>query len=178
MKYGDLTLGQIEALVNILGGESVVLAILQGQVKVVPEKIIITSETFTVLVDYTLNLTEDLLESEFDSVSLMGDFSGPYSDTKTQHIMTLFHFGKKLLSEEVIAEMNAKGYRPATILELVAFARVNPNLQRQFQIAALGSVKENYAPYLHKISMRRTLRKRWIIEKKWCASSRFLAVRK
>lgn len=58
--------------------------------------------------------------------------------TKEQ-LFTLYHFGRDMRSEDVIAAMDEDGKRPATIRELLAYDESN-SLQSQFPILALKSV--------------------------------------
>jgi len=52
----------------------------------------------------------------------------------------LFHFDRRISSEDAISEMNKAGYRPATLAELLALGEAHPELQKEFPIVALGSV--------------------------------------
>jgi hypothetical protein len=52
----------------------------------------------------------------------------------------LFHFNRKISSENAIKEMEKEGYRPATIWDLLDYGVKNPEMQRQFPITALGSI--------------------------------------
>lgn len=54
----------------------------------------------------------------------------------------IYHFNKEIPSQTVIFQMERDGYRSATMKELLAFGEQNPELQRRFPIAALGSVAE------------------------------------
>lgn len=54
--------------------------------------------------------------------------------------IVLFHFNKYMESDDVIAEMNKAGYRPANADEILALGEAHPDLQREFPIVALGSV--------------------------------------
>lgn len=60
-------------------------------------------------------------------------------ETDGERVMLVKHFGKEMASEQAIAWGEEHGYRPATEKEAVAFARANPDLQRNFWIIALGS---------------------------------------
>lgn len=60
-------------------------------------------------------------------------------ETPGNRVFLVVHFDRKTKSEENIAEMDKLGYRPATHLEAYAFARAQPDYQRHFMIAALGS---------------------------------------
>ena len=67
-------------------------------------------------------------------------------------------------SDEVEEMMEAEGYRPATIAELLAYARVLPNKQRKFSIVALCSIQignRHDVASLQAEGKLRTLRKYW-----------------
>ncbi|MCG2694619.1 hypothetical protein L6261_00860, partial [Candidatus Parcubacteria bacterium] len=68
------------------------------------------------------------------------NFPRSENGTKGEREVALFHFNKTMTSEQVIAEMDKVGYRPATIWELLGLGIAQPNLQREFPIIALGSV--------------------------------------
>ncbi|MFA6158536.1 MAG: hypothetical protein WC763_02820 [Candidatus Paceibacterota bacterium] len=52
----------------------------------------------------------------------------------------VFHFNRYISSEDAIAEMEKKGYRPATLGDLLDYGAKNPEEQREYPIVALGSV--------------------------------------
>jgi len=60
-------------------------------------------------------------------------------ETSGDKIFLVKYFGRETESENNIAEMDKRGYRPATHIEAHAFQKVKPKLQRQFRIVALGS---------------------------------------
>ncbi len=93
----------------------------------------------------------------------------------------LYHFDRLISFNDAIKEM--KGFRPATIAELLAIGETQPELQKQFPIIALGSVWR--APYgylnvpgLHWNDDERKLRLYHQFERDLSADFRFLAVRK
>lgn len=95
--------------------------------------------------------------------------------------MILKQFDRNISSEDAIAEMEKEGYRPATHLELYAFAKANPELQRQFWIIALGSsaLRGDY-PFVAMLCgdfSRRILDDCWF-DRGWVAGERFLFVKK
>jgi len=51
----------------------------------------------------------------------------------------LLHLDRVATSQEVLAEMERLGLRPATLAELLALGAKHPELQREFPIIALGS---------------------------------------
>ena len=139
---------------------------------------------YLVSVDYTMPRDKVTLEAEFskDGVSdlFYGDFEWqPHSSD--ERIMLLKHFGRNTESEANIAEMDTLGYRPATHLEAYAFAKANPELQRQFWIVALGSSAMRgdlrAVAVLSSVSGRRVLGYVWF-DREWRSGRRFLFVRK
>ncbi len=101
------------------------------------------TDTFTILVDETKMVEELVFEGKYDrsnSDVVSKNFPCPKNGTKDNKNIVLFHFGKMMTSEQVIAKMDREGYRPATVHELLALGACHPDLQRQFPIIALGSV--------------------------------------
>lgn len=104
---------------------------------------------------------------------------------KGKHKLTaaLFHFNRSMESEDAIAEMDKRGYRPGHIEELLAFDEKHPDFQRKFVlVAALGSVWRNQegdrlVPYLDWYNFERQL-DLCCFWNKWFATYRFLAFRK
>src|SRR5574344_1916264 len=145
MKYGELNLGQIEALVNKLGGMDAVRNILSGVVEITTKAISYIATVFTVTVDETVSVEDAVKTGEFDwsnndinSTNFPKLTNGQKSDKE----ITLFHFNKMLSSEAVIAEMDKTGYKPANIWDLIGLAVEEPDLQRKYPIVSLGSVCE------------------------------------
>lgn len=138
---------------------------------------------FKVVVDYSCSLAEMISA---------GHYNWTHNDITTEHFpvqgegkqeieITLFHFGKTTTSEEVLAEMEKQGYRPATIEELLALGASQPELQKQFPIVAFGSCWRSQGgrrrvPYLYWSCNERELNLGWF-EDDWGGYCRFLAVR-
>lgn len=93
----------------------------------------------------------------------------------------LFHFNHTMTSDAVERELEAAGYRSATIAELLAFGAAFPEVQRQFPVVALGSVTRVFGyrsvPYLSGRGAGRRLNLSWS-GLDWDVVCRFLAVRK
>lgn len=91
------------------------------------------------------------------------------------------HMGRDASTDEVLAEMNRKGLRPALYEELLGFAEKYPDEQRKYPIVALGSEAhmsgDRHVAYLWRDGDGRDLRLRWIGDG-WRGNYRFLAVRK
>ncbi len=93
----------------------------------------------------------------------------------------LFHFNRTMTSDAVERELEAAGYRSATIAELLAFGASFPEVQRQFPVIALGSVGSvnghRFVPCLIRLDAERYLDLYWH-DLDWHDFCRFLAVRK
>jgi len=93
-----------------------------------------------------------------------------FSDPKEKELLDrvirikakIFDFKKDISSHDVLKELDKEGYRPATLIELLALAEIDPELQRQFSIVSLGSPWEDYddhytVPYIYTIDSERKL---------------------
>jgi hypothetical protein len=91
------------------------------------------------------------------------------------------HMGRKATTDEVLAEMDRKGLRPALYEELLGFAEKYPDEQRERPIVALGSEAlvrgHRLVAYLWCDGLGRYLHLYGIADG-WNDSCRFLAVRK
>ncbi|MFH1973577.1 MAG: hypothetical protein ABIK13_03165 [Patescibacteria group bacterium] len=147
---------------------------------------------YRVFVDYTMPRDMGVFEAEFSKSGVSVIFSGDHEwqphpscididQTSGNRIMLVKHFGRALLTESAIAEMDTLGYRPAIHLEAYAFAKGYPELQRQFWIAALGSSMQRdgqrYAAVLD-IDFGRRMLDSCRFDDEWDAAGRFLFVRK
>lgn len=99
-------------------------------------------------------------------------------------VVALLHFGHGRISgaEEVVAKMKEKGFRPASIQELLAFGEAYPTVQNLFPIVALGSVWQgeeddsHHTPFLDAGPLGRYLCLNWF-GSGFSSTFRFLAVR-
>ena len=117
-------------------------------------------------------VNSDITEKHFPT-NIPADYDAEYR---------LFHFNRDISSENAIKEMEKEGYRPAILPELLILGETQPELQKEFQIVALGSVwrdsyDHRYVPILHWYGRRRKLNLLWF-ELDWYGYFRFLAVRK
>lgn len=103
-----------------------------------------------VYVDYTMPSDRATLEAKFSKHGVGATFYNGaewqlhpscvgMDQTPGERVMLLKWFNRRISSENAIAEMDTLGYRPGTHLEAYAIAKANPELQRLFWIAALGS---------------------------------------
>lgn len=145
-----------------------------------------TREVFRLTIDYTRNLKDVIVAGYYDyvnkSITEASFPLGVEEQSKKELIMKLFCFNRYVKSEEAIREMDGKGYRPATLRELLAFGEKYPELQRQFPIVALGSVwtgpdRVSCVPMLRGDSAHRDLFLH-CLGGIWDSDYRFLAVRK
>lgn len=170
MKYNELTLGQVEAIVNKLGGMDGVRRFLSG----------ITS-AFNAIVNRSLSLKEMISAGNYGWVN--DDITASHFPIKgsgtTETGFELVHFDRDVSSEDAVAELDKRGLRPADLAELLAFGAVFPEEQRKYPIVELGSVAEvgcgRYVAYLFRgVSRRDLCLFRWGVI--WNAGCRFLAV--
>ena len=92
----------------------------------------------------------------------------------------VFHFGRSISSENVIKEMEKENYRPATLRELLRWAKDNWNgLDRVISLSQiwLDAVGSRYVAGLVLDLGKRGLDLRWFV-RGWHDGHRFLAVRK
>jgi len=150
------------------------------------------SETYTVTVDYSIRPEYDLLRKFFDWVSdgykegrdWQRDERCKDVPTEGSREVTFLHmhFNQVMTTEQALSQLDAKGLRPVTLEELVCFARKNPDLQKEFPIAGLGSCRwydYRRVPYLFWRGRERYLYLRWSEpDHRWREYDRFLVVRK
>ncbi len=161
-----------------------ILGVLRGTMELVVKTISFITHTYTILVDETKTVEELVADGKFDWSNdniISKNFPKPENGTKSEKDMAIFNFGENISSENAIAKMDTEGYRPATIWELLAFAKKHPELQRQFPIVALGSVAvgggNRAVAFLGRHGSRRRLSLRYL-GAVWNGHDRFLAVRK
>ncbi len=152
-----------------------------GLERLVP-KPTITSHTVTI--DYSQSTEEMVLAGRYDSSNKnINSQNFPVrGEGKKQIEVFEIHFGRTMdSSEEVIAEMDKLGYKPAELPELLSFGKEKPELQRDHPIIALGSSAvlggDRSVPSLGECASKRRLCL-YFFDHDWNASCRFLAVRK
>lgn len=140
--------------------------------------------TFHIIVDYSQSLADMIKVGKYDGVN--SDITAEHfpinQKEKVELDAELVHYGRNMESDAVIADLDSKGMRPATLPELLAFGAKYPDKQREFPIIALGSVwlyrdDYRYVAYLDRIGSGRRLRLAWY-DDVWGVHCRFLAVRK
>jgi len=144
--------------------------------------------TLPVTVNYDLSV-EEALADEYDVVH--SDITSPdfihlsvsenFQGTNTLEIH-LIHFDRVLTTDELVDEFNERGWRPAILIELLAFGEQYPDLQREFPIIAAGSLFQDSVgglnvPLLWGNNQQRTVDLFWSMPS-WESSYRFAAVSK
>lgn len=141
-----------------------------------------TERTYSARVDYNQTLTEMINVGKYDWVnSNITQEHFPIEGEAAQEVdLVLVHLNRWARTSEVEAEIKKQGLRPADLAELLAFGAKYPDVQKQFPIAALGSVwvspsGNRYVPYLDgSWNGERGLDLRWY-EDHWDDYWRFLA---
>ncbi len=163
-------------------GFSETMAVLQGAIEgMVQRKMDGIARLF---VDYTRPLADLIKASGFDYVSSdITEKHFPINKRQNGDVeMKVFHFNRVMESDEVIREMEGQGYRPAELPEGLAYAKANPDEQRKYPVAIIGSVWRNfsgdrYVPFLLGWYGYRRLDFFWYGDR-WFGDCGFLAVRK
>lgn len=143
---------------------------------------------FTITVDHTKSFAEMVAEGKYDWVH--EDITQEHFPVSSKYgarkvgVVVLYLDDNNLTTDEVKEKLDRRGLEPASIVELLAFGAVNPELQREFCVVALGSSWQSPRSYVLRFPCldvdgdeRRSLT--------WCRANRdwdgyycFLAVRK
>lgn len=184
MSKNNRTVDRIQAVWNILGGEKGVDDLLAGITHVVTKAVSYTVATFTITVDETLSVEDDVKKGKFEwdhSHVTSKRLPNPTGGQKSDKEVTLFFFKYVVTSKEAIVEMDNAGYKPANFWDLIGLAAKEPDLQRKYSIVALGSVYKygdcRFVPCLGEYSSGRELSERYF-DDEWNHEYRLLAVRK
>lgn len=178
MKYPDLSLGQVEAIVNKLGGMEGAMSFLRDE-RVLQEKQTSRS-SFSIHIDYSQSLADMITAGKYDwkndditekRFPLKGEGS-------IEHTVHLLHYDRVMRSDDVITQMDADGFVPALIEDLLAFGAQHPEEQRKYPIIALGSSAKVHGdrgfPFLDRRGSKRNLYLLWF-DIEWYEQCRFLA---
>ena len=100
---------------------------------------------FNLVVDYTQCPEERIKTGGCDEVynsALFCDAIRTYPPDEKNQIrrkrsFAVFHFKRKIRSDEAIKRMEKRGYRPATLLELLAASKTKRNLHQKLSMIAL-----------------------------------------
>ncbi len=143
------------------------------------------TKKFDLTIDYSRSLQEMISAGNYGWVNnditkkhfpLLTEFN----NKKVKILFKLFTFNHSISSENVISKMNKAGYRPATLVELLALGEFYPELQKEFSVVALNSlwrVSRNFyfVPVLGFGDDGRVLDLDWL-DSDWHKLSCFLAV--
>ena len=143
------------------------------------------SDTYPIFVDYEGSVDAGVEAGYYDWAGSDITFENfPTKRNGTAEIeMKLIHFNLTISTDKVLRKIENAGYRPAELQELLVFGEKYPEIQRKFQIIALGSVcrDENCSlgvvPVLHTTNSKRRLDIHWF-RQLWDETYRFAAVRK
>ena len=143
-----------------------------------------TITRYPMLIDYDRLVEDGIKAGKYDwkNDDIMSK-NFPSQETGTREAtVELFRYGKDMSTDEVLAELDKQGYRPATLKELLAIGEKHPDLQKEFPIFALGSVWQDpngrrYCPFLDGGGSKRYLGLDWF-DRRWDGRCRFAAVRK
>lgn len=157
-----------------------------GEIKLVvagvAKIVVVEHPSFAVLVDYSRTLAQMIAAGRYDWVN--PDITEEHFPVKGEGRKTvkvvLFHFNKVMTSDQVIIELDAQGYLPARIEELLGLGEGKPKLQNEFPIIGLGSswlhpVSDRRVPCLGRYGVGRDLHLRYF-GISWCGYCRFAAV--
>lgn len=179
MKYHDLTLGQIEAIVNKHGGIEGVKQFLEGRTTI--ERVI---QCFEVKMPHEGNIESTIKLANFDTSDLNPKRFGIHAYHVFQpheQKIYLLDFGERINSKKAVEKIMEKGFRPAHSVHLIGLAINYPGLQLQFPIVALGSLPRNEAGEMVSVISRIGNKKRYLFQKSfycsWSDQHRFAAVR-
>lgn len=140
--------------------------------------------TYPVTVDYGKSLREMIAAGQYDFQN--GDITAkhfPITGTGQVEVeLHLVHLNRVVSTDTVLAELDRRNLRPATIAELLALGAKYPNLQKEFPVVALGSVWRDLlgyrrVAYLDDWRGERKLYLNWH-DDDWYGHFRFLAVSK
>ena len=144
-----------------------------------------TENGFTFKVDYGLTVVQMIAAGRYgwanDDVT-WDNFPPARTLNKIKITAELIHFGRNMSTDAVLAELDRRGLRPATMAELLAFGASFPEEQRKLPIVELGSIwalRDGYrfVGYLHGYGSERFLNL-YDVGGDWDGHFRFLAVRK
>lgn len=176
MTYEDLTIGQIEAVVKKLGG-------VEGVKRFLCKEVAVQTAQFglSITVNYNLSLTEMIAVGRYDWVdsNITANLFPEKGEGTKELAVELIHFDRFVSSDEAVKEMDKRDLRPAIYMELLAFGAKYPDMQRGFDITALGSIAlaHGYRRVLslYRDDFKRRLNFCWW-DANWYGYSRFLAV--
>ncbi|MFA5942353.1 MAG: hypothetical protein WC798_01635 [Candidatus Paceibacterota bacterium] len=140
-----MNLGQIEAIVNKLGGMEGVQRFLAGNSEVV-EKNLAISEVFRLTVDYGKSFEQMIAAGDYDWKN--DDITAKRFPIEGEGIAEFearyFHSNRNISSEDAVKEIESADaenpWMPAKIEHVLSHGATFPEEQRKFPIIGLGSV--------------------------------------
>ncbi|MBI1852361.1 MAG: hypothetical protein HYR85_18630 [Planctomycetes bacterium] len=137
--------------------------------------------TFSLTVDYRQSLKMMIKAGRYDYIN--SDITSrhfPVAPGPAEVTIELVRFDRVMSTDAVLAELEKRGVRPATLPELLAFGAKYPEKQREFSVVALASVWRPWrdlrsSPCLWGDARERFLDLRWLDW--WGLPYRFAAVR-
>jgi hypothetical protein len=165
-------------------------AFLQSASGVAGKPASIPVELYPITVDYSQSFAKMVAAGHYDwtNSDIVAEHFPIEGEGKVKIMAQLVHLYHAANDRVVIAELDKRGLRPATIEELLAFGAKYPEFQREFLIVALGSYGwvhprgDRRVPGLHGTGGRRNLDLHWERPQDplnmWGDSCRFLAVSK
>jgi len=141
-------------------------------------------DVLKVSVDYDRSVTDGIKGGRYDWFDPnITDAHFPNTRSVTSSLeVYIVEYGKCMSAKNVLANLDKRNLRPATLQELLAVGEQYPDLQREFPIVALGSVWQNAegnrcVPCIVGGGSSRGLRLHWI-GGDWGGLCRFAAVRR
>lgn len=138
---------------------------------------------FPLTVDYALSVDQSVVEGRYTSFvnDKITSANFPVEGNEVKDILVeLVHFERFISSPDALKEFSKRGLRPATMIEMLAFAAKNPNIQRKCVIVALGAVLDHslghHVGYLGGFASQRYV-DLGRLDSVWRPSFRFLSVR-
>ena len=144
-----------------------------------------TPATYPVTVDYSETLEQMIAAGRYHTRNndIAAEHFPPVQGTgKVEVELHLIHLGHDASTDTVLAELDRRGLRPATLPELLALGVKYPNLQKEYPVVALGSVwralyGRRHVAYLGSWNVERFLSLCWLVHG-WRSFYRFAAVSK
>jgi len=140
-------------------------------------------DIYPLSVDYGISVEDALKVCRYEWAN-SGITSGNFPTNREGVVMVvaeIIHFNRRISSNMALEEIDSRGMRPLELLELLAFGKMYPEVQREFPVVGLGSVQRRegsrYVPYLGKDDSELGVGLSWF-EDPWHEICRFAAVGK
>ncbi|MFA6446671.1 MAG: hypothetical protein WCW31_00245 [Patescibacteria group bacterium] len=188
MKYGKYTLGQVEAVFNMIGGETAVDAVLSRTKRIALEDVG-QPEKFVALVVYAIPAMDELkrrfpdyVNQAYDGIAFKPIKACENVIRETREVeFEYVCMNRNASYEEVLAEIDKRGLRSALPEELLALDAKYPEEKIKFPMVALGSETDvdghRNVACLWSDGAGQRLRLVWF-DSDWHGNDRFLCVRK